>query len=331
MLQILLFTVNSILPVILLAVIGYFLKCIGFFKADFLKAANRTVFYLCLPVLLFKNIADIEDISEIRFDVIIYALLVIAALYVTGLLLSLTVSDPKQKGVIHQCIFRSNFALIGVPLAELMAGAEGVRAAAVLSLFSIPTFNILAVLVLSIYKGGKVKIDVKKILLDVCKNPLIIGVLLGLVFSLVKQLTIKSGLANPLSELTFFSTTISYISRAATPLALLVLGGQFDLKRISGYKKQLIIGVFGRNIVAPVIGVGIACVLTLKGILNFTPAIFASLISLFGTPVAVASAIMADAMDNDGQLAGQLVVWTSFLSMGTLFIIIFTVKSLGLL
>jgi len=331
MLDIFLFTLNSIMPVILIILLGYFLKRIGFFTPEFLKIGNKTVFFVSLPVLLYKNIADIEDISEIRMDVIIYVFAVIAVFFVIGFILALFIKDPKQKGVIHQCIFRSNFALIGVPLSELMCGAMGVRMAAVISLFSIPTFNVLAVIVLSIYKDGKIKFDIKKLLKDIIKNPLIIGILLGFVVASIKTLMNRNGITTPFTNVKFISTTITFIARSATPLSLLVLGGQFDLQRISGYKKPLIIGLIGRNIMAPLIGVGAAAILTLTGAVNFGPDVFAALIALFGTPVAVASAIMAEAMDNDGQLAGQLVVWTSLISLFTLFIVIFIIRGFGLL
>lgn len=327
MIEVLLFTINSIMPLILLMLIGYVLKAKGFFTPEFLKIANKTVFFLFLPVMLFKNIADIEDLAEIRMDVILYIVVIILILFVIGFISALFIKDPKQKGVIHQCIFRSNFALIGVPLAELIGGSQGVLQAAVISLFSIPMFNVMAVVVLSVYKNGSVKLDVKKILLDIVKNPLILGVLLGFAYSFLRG-TIGP---TPLSRLTFIPSVIGFISRAATPLALLVLGGQFDIKRVSGYKKQLAFGLTGRNFIAPLLGVGVAAVLTFTGVTSFGPEIFAALIALFGTPVAVASAIMAEAMDNDGQLAGQLVVWTSILSLITLFVVIFIIKALGLL
>lgn len=319
---ILLFTLNSIMPLILLILIGYWLKRIGFFTQEFLKIGNRTVFYVCLPVLLCKNIADIEDLSVIRPDVIGYVGIVIAVLLFIGYLTTFTVSDPKQKGVLHQCIFRSNFALIGVPLAELISGPDGVRMAAILSLFTIPIFNISGVVVLSVYKGQGVKLNIRKIVKDILTNPLIIGIFAGFIFAVLKMYAGNSALWNTMSEVTLFSDTVSFIARSATPLALLVLGGQFDFQKISGYRKALVIGVVGRNIVAPIIGIGIAGILTGMGILDFGPEVFAAMIALFATPVAVASAVMAEAMDNDGQFAAQLVVWTSLISVISLFAVI---------
>lgn len=331
--SILLFTVNSIFPVILLILLGYFLKRINFYTKDFLKTANKMVFKLCLPVLLFKNITDISSLSLIPWNAVLYMLAIILVLVFAGLLATTLVKDPNQKGVIHQCIFRSNFALIGIPMAELIGGSEGVMAAAIISLFSIPIYNIFAVIVLSVYKKDEngTKISSKKIITDIAKNPLILGILAGLVVVLFRTVFPANPFSHLVANATFLTTAISYISRTATPLALIVLGGQFDFSRVAGYKKQLLIGVIGRTILAPTIGVGIAAILTLSKVVVFSPAVFAAFIALFGTPVAVSSAVMAEAMDNDGQLAAQLVVWTSLISVFTLFILVFLVKLAGLI
>lgn len=329
--EVFIFTVNSIMPIVLIMVAGYILKMTGFFSKEFLKYGNKTVFYVCLPVMLFKNIADIDDLSQIRMDVVLYTVIVIAVIWLMGLILAKTVPDRKQKGVVHQVVFRSNFALIGVPLAELMCGSEGVKCAAVISLFSIPIFNVLAVIVLSVYKNDGAKNDVKKILKDIVTNPLILGILLGFIYAIIKNAFKDIFVDSFFSRLTFLKTSIDYISRSATPLALLVLGGQFDFNRIKGMKRQLITGLIGRNLIAPLIGVGIAAFLTLSGKIDFGRDVFAALISLFATPVAVASAIMAEAMDNDGQLAGQFVVWSTLVSVLSLFITIFLVRAAGLL
>lgn len=331
--EILIFTINSIFPLILLIMLGYILRRINFFDQSFLKYANKTVFYVCLPVLLFKNIIDIESLTEIAWSSIIYMVVIITLLFVVGLVVALLTTEPSQKGVLHQCIFRSNFALIGIPLSELIGGSGGVRVAALFSLFSIPIYNVLAVIVLSVYKKteGSQKPSAKKILIGIAKNPLILGVLSGIVFVLLRSAIPANPVSHALSDFTFLYTAVSYIAKSATPLALIVLGGQFDFKKVSGYKTQLTVGVLGRIVFAPALGLVPAILLTKAGLLDFTPAVFAALIALFGTPVAVSSAVMAEAMDNDGQLAAQLVVWTSVLSIFTLFITVFLVKMYGML
>lgn len=327
--SIFIFSFNAIMPLILLILLGYWLKRIQFINKEFLKYANKLVFHLSLPVLLFKNITDIESLQEISWDAVGFSMGAIVLLVLLGILMTLFIPERKQKGVVLQCVFRSNFALIGVPLAELIAGAEGVRIAAILSAFTIPVYNILAVVVLSVY-GGKISdLSAKKILLGIVKNPLIIGVVSGILVVLVRPYV---HLENTIfAEFDFVQTTIAYIAKTATPLALLVLGGQFEFQKIAGYRKQIMMATVGRIVMGPVIGIGSAALLTSLGVFSFDAATFAALIALFGTPVAVSSAIMAEAMDNDGQLAGQLVVWTSLFSVFTLFLTIFLCKGFGFL
>ena len=340
--DVLIFAVNSVFPIILLAVVGYFLKVKGLFTKEFLRVGNKTVFNVLLPVLLFTNLAEVEDFSELSFSSIVYVLVVILLLVIAGFFVSLTTKDKRQKGVMLQCTFRSNFALIGVPLAQLMAGDAGVRYAAMLSAITIPVFNVLGVVVLSVFLDKKDEENEKKdtakrigrILVGIIKNPLIIGVLAGILYVLVCKPVYRSLPADAtefLGKFSFINTTLGYLSKASTPVALLVLGGQFELGHISLLKRQISIGCVARLIVAPLIGVGGAAVLAKCGLVNFDNAVFAAFVALFGTPVAVASAIMAEEMDNDGDLARQLVVWTTFFSAITIFIIVALLRALGLL
>lgn len=329
------FALNAVMPIILLIALGYYLKKKGLFTKEFLKVGNKTVFRVLLPVLLFTNLAKMEGFSALRADLVLYVVLAIAILFGIGFALTYTTPDSRQKGVLHQCVFRSNFALIGVPLAQLIAGESGVQSAAVLSTFTIPIFNISAVIALSAYTGNQTTVGpkIRKILRDIIHNPLLWGVLAGVLFVCIKPLwnTLPADMTGFLGKFEFVWTALDYLAKASTPVSLLVLGGQFELSHIKGLRKQIILGVSGRLLFAPLLGVGGAVLLQQLGILHFDSGIFAALIALFATPVAVASAIMAEEMDNDGALAGQLVVWTTLLSAVVIFLTIVLVRGLGLL
>lgn len=335
----LIFALNAILPIILLIFFGYFLKRKNFLDEDWFRKGNKLIFRVCLPCLLFTNVYNIESFTAINWSVVVYSEIAIFTVFFLGLLLvKLTIPDDRQKGVILQCTFRSNFAIIGLTLAESLGGQEGVGIAAILSAFSIPTFNVLAVIALTMFNKGEngQRIDFKSILKKIATNPLIIGVVCGLITLGIRALLHSGADGSPVFSLSgnlpFLYAAISNIAKISSPLALIILGGLFDFSAVRGMKKQILIGTLSRVVVVPGLVIGIAVILSkYTTILNFDATVYPSLIALFGSPVAVASAIMAQEMDNDGTLAGQLVVWTSILSIFTLFLFILILRGLGLL
>lgn len=222
---------------------------------------------------------------------------------------------------------------------------------AIIQAFTIPIFNILAVISLSVFVGkpqaqldengmlikpANSHTDVKKILLNIIKNPLIIGIVTGLVFVGLRYAEVAIwGSPAPFTikdDLTFIYNTLDNLKQVATPLALVVLGGQFEFSAVKGMSKEIIVGTVFRTVIAPLIGVGCAVLLSeFTTLVDFGQTEYPALIALFGTPVAVSSAIMAGEMGNDEQLAGQLVVWTSICSIVTLFAQVLLLMSFGLL
>ena len=336
----LLFALNAILPIVILIFLGYFLKRCGFLEEGWFKKGNKLLFRVILPCLLFVNVYNIDSFSAINWSVVIYAEAVAVILAVVGFLLAkYVISDPKQKGVIMQCVFRSNFAIIGLPLAESLGGAEGVGIAAVLSAFAIPSFNIMAVIALTIFQSSEdgQKVDLKSIGIKITKNPLIWGVLCGLAILGIRSCIPTGADGLPVftikNNLPFLFTAVNNIAKTCSPLSLIILGGLFDFSAIKGMAKQIVIGTVSRIVAAPLFALGAAVLLSkYTSVLNFDASVFPALIALFASPVAVSSATMAQEMDgNDGTLAGQLVVWTSVFSILTLFLFIYVLRSIGLL
>ncbi len=335
----LLFALNAILPLILLIFFGYFLKRRGFLAESWFKQGNKLIFRVCLPCLLFVNVYNIESFTSINWSAVIYSELIILSLFLLGLLLvKLTVPDDRQKGVVLQCVFRSNFAIIGLPLAESLGGVEGRGIAAVLSAFSIPTFNILAVIALTVFQRGEggQKANFREVLYKIARNPLIIGVLCGLAALGVRAALPVTAEGAPVftlsGSLSFLFSAVSSLSKISSPLALIILGGLFDFSAVKGMKKPIIIGTLSRVVAAPLLAISVAVLLSAHThLLSFDATVYPALVALFGSPVAVSSAIMAQEMDNDGVLAGQLVVWTSILSIPALFLSILLLRSIGLL
>lgn len=331
--HILLTAVNAVAPILGLIALGYFLRRIGFLNGDFIKSANKLVFNICIPVMLFVNIYAIDSISDVRWDIVLYCLAVLAVLFAIGWAEGrLTTSDPRRKGVIWQCSVRSNFAIIGLPLAQALGGQQGEGVAAVLSAFSIPMFNICGVIALSAYTGKKK--SAATVLKDIATNPLMIGVMAGLAAVLLRsaQIGLFGRVVYSLERDTaFLYKILTDLKAATTPLSLIVLGGQCEFSAAKGMLKEITVAATTRVVIAPLIALCGMIALNAAGILPCGNGEFAAAIALFGSPVAVSSAIMATNMDNDGQLATQLVVWTSLLSVVTIFLTVCILMGLGVL
>lgn len=329
--------VNAVVPVVLVVLLGYCLKRSGFLTKEFLKVGSKVSFHVAMPIMLFVNVYNIESFDMIQWDVVVYTTAVLLLIFVLGMCTAVWVTnDRKRKGAILQSTFRSNNAIVGLSLASVLGGQEAVAVAAVVSAFSLPVMNILAVIALTVYvnEDGSKKIDIWGILKKIAHNPLIIAIVLGMICLLIRglQITYCGEVVFALNrQFKFLYNALSNIKSMASPFALFVLGGQFDFSSSRGMLKEIVTGTLWRVVLAPAIAVGGAAALTFGGVLNFGVNEFPALIGVFGTPVAVSSAIMAGEMGNDEQLATQLVVWTSVCSIATMFITVCVLMAAGLL
>ena len=319
-------TANAVLPIVLLIAFGYLLRQRNVLCDEYLRLSSKLVFHCFIPCMLFINVYNIETIDAINWEIVCFCVLMLGVFFVLGIGTAVfTTAVPNRRGVILQCVFRSNFAIIGLPLAGALGGDEASAAAAVISAFAIPVFNILAVISLSIFiKGEKgERKSIRLILLSIVKNPLIIGVVLGLVCLMIRsaQIALFGEVAFSLQrDMRFIYTTLDHLQSITSPFALLVMGGQFRFSAVHGMFREIAVGTIWRIVLAPALGIGTAIALAHFGILSCGPAEYPALIALFGSPVAVSSAIMAEGMKNDAQLATQLVVWTSIGSIATIFV-----------
>ena len=320
-----LFAVNATSPIVIMVLVGYFLKRIGMLDMGVAKVLNKLVFRVFLPAMLFLNMYKIESLADVDFGFVWYTIIatVILFLIAVGVVILFTKENAKR-GALLQSVFRANYALVGIPLATSLFGAEGAIAATVLSAFIIPVFNSLAVIGLCIFSPDK-KPSVKKILLGIAKNPLIQSIAIGFVALGIRAVFVRCGVAFRLTDIEPVYKTLNNLSSVATPLALLVLGAQFEMSAIPQLKKYIAFGVIARNLVVPAVGIAIAYFIG-----AFTGAHFATFVAVFCTPVAVSSVPMAQEMDADVSLAGQLVIWSTVFSAFSIFIASYILKVLGI-
>lgn len=330
------FALNAVLPIIILMIFGYILKHIGFINDNFVSIGNKFVYRIALPVLLFYNIYKIESLSAIQWNHVVFASAGIIFLFVLGMMIvKLTIPDHRQKGVVVQAIFRANFAIIGVPLAESIGGDVAVVNLSMVSAIAIPLMNILSVLALTMYMGDGQTGQVKKTMIKIIKNPLIAGIAIGMVVLAVRSLVPMNGdeLAFSLEEdLKFLFLPIQWISQTTSPIALIVLGGGFHIYVIKHLSKQITISTITRALIAPLLVLSAAVALDhYTTFFNFDYLVYPVFIALFASPTAISGAVMAKEMHNDEDLANQVVVWTTLMSIISIFLTVLIMRLLEII
>ncbi len=309
----LLLSFNVVLPIFLCILLGYFLRRIRMVDTPSLNVMNKLCFKVFLPIYLFNNIATTNLAAAFNGKLLATAYLGVTAQFILLMLLipRLEKENPRR-GVLIQAMFRSNFALFGLPLALSLCGTEKVGPTSILVGFTVPLFNILAVVSLESFRGGKPSI--KKMAKGIATNPLIIASLLGIAFNLL-DFTLPSAVQKSVNDL----------GGVATPLSLVALGGSFTVSKVKEYKKQLTIGVLGRLVFSPLLMVSAGI------LLGFRNELLIPLLIMSGAPTAVSSFPMAQQMDGDGELAAGLVVFTSALAILSMFLWIFVLKQIGMI
>ena len=324
---------NAVTPLLLLIAFGYVLKRIGKWDSRFFSSLNGFCYRILLPIQLFYNVYRIEALGDVNWRVIGYAVAWIPIAILIGVLLAgALIKERGQRGALVQASFRSNQAIMGLPLAESLGGASAVAVASIATSVGIPLFNVSAVIILKAYSDARGEKSSKGTLKALLTNPLILGVLAG-IFALVLREFIPTVdgelLFSIQNDMPPLYTVIKNLSAVASPVMLICLGASLDFGLTGRLMPKIALGVALRLIVIPALAIGVAVLL--KEPLGLTTAHMPMLVAFFASPVAVSSAILVREMGGDEQYASQLVIWSSVFSILTLFVFVAILRNMALL
>ena len=170
---------NAVLPMFIMLFIGFLVRKLKILQDSFLPQLNKIVFNVFFPFLMFNNIYGSDFSSVFSPKLLAFAVIGVFTIYFLSIGFTLLVEKSNySRGAMIQAIYRSNFVLMGLPIAANIFGKDKLGMTAVLVAVVVPIYNMLAVITLEIFRGQK--INVLKILKGIAKNPLIIGSALGL-------------------------------------------------------------------------------------------------------------------------------------------------------
>ncbi len=319
MLENFLYSANTVLPIFVMVVLGYLLKRISFLNADFFAQSEKFVFKIALPCMLFLEVARAGGAASFNLQLIAFCCISISLMVLLlCLIVPRIVRGRDQCGAIIQGIFRSNFAVLGVPLATNMFGEAGGSVIAMVMPFVIVLFNVYAVIVLSLFAPKEAQLTPKqlagKTIRTIVTNPLIIAVVLALPFLLFEL---------PLPSL--LEKSANYLSNTVFALSLMSLGSTITLQALRGKLRYSLSAALVKMIGLPILLIAVGILLGFRGIE------LSVILILCGTPSAVSSYIMAKNMKSDHELAGQILLLTTLMCLVTFFGAVFLLKTAGLI
>ena len=305
--------VRVVMPMILLMIIGWLSRTGGLIDRPAMKQYDRIIFRIFMPLLLFKNIYEMDFSQGFAYKEMIFASVCILINFVFCMKFpKYLTNDPRKSSVIGQAVVRGNYIIFGVVVSEALYGEGNIGTVIMLGVLVVPAINVLSAIILE--AGRSRQANIIQLFIAVLKNPMIIGAIFAFVFKGF-GIPIYAPVWSVMRSIANSTTTISFIS----------LGVGLDMAEAVADRKLLAWGVFLRL-------VGVSCVFIPAAVIaGFREQSLCAMMVTFAAPSAVASYPMAVAMGADGQLAGQLVCATTILSIITIFLWTLVLKTLGLM
>ena len=311
----LLFSLNATLPIFLTMMLGWFFRRIGLMDEPFVNKMNKFVFQVALPVLVFQDLAtvDFSQVWDSRFVLFCFFATLISILAVT--VLSYLLKDKTVQGEFIQASYRSSAAILGIAFIQNIYGNAGM--APLMIIATVPLYNIMAVVVLSVMRPQRGKMD-RNLLLHtlqgILTNPILLGIVAGIVWSCLK-------LPMPV----ILEKTVKNVAVLASPLGLMAMGAAFDWKQATGQLKTATLASVIKLVILAAVFLPIAVHL------GFREEKLIAILVMLGSATTVSCYIMAKNMGHEGTLTSSTVMLTTLLSAFTLTGWLFLLKSLGLI
>lgn len=307
------YSINATLPIFLLIILGRILHKTNIIDDHFTKTADRYVFLIALPALVFKDLTEtnVREHFDGGYVLFCFCVTLVIILAIWGLT-ELFMKNEEEKGAFIQASYRSSAAILGLAFINNMYDSTGM--APLMIIGAVPLFNIFAVIILTLKGNTGSKPDLKTTIANVFKNPILLSILVSLPFAFLN-----------LHFPVFLNKAIDSIGNTATPLALISIGASFEGRKALKKLKPTVIASSIKLIILA------ALFLPLAIFFGYRNQELMAILIMLGSPATVSCYIMAKNTGNDHILTSSIIVLTTLLSSVTLTVWIFVLKSVGVL
>lgn len=309
----LIFSFNATIPVFLMMVFGWFAKKVNLLDEHSTKKINQFVFKALLPALLFMDLstADFKAVWDTEF--VLFCFLATAGSITIAYLISLVHKDKTERGEIIQASYRSSAAILGIAFVKNIYGEATM--AALMIVGTVPLYNIIAVIILSLTSPDKQQTDKRELLRktfrDVITNPIILGIIAGMFWSVLQ-----------IPQPVILSKSVSYLGNMATPLSLIALGASFKTSD-ARQKIRTAVGItFIKLMLFCMIFLPVAI------IMGFRDEKLIAILVMLGSATTGSCFVMAKNMNHNGTITACAVMLTTLCSAFTLTAWLFILRTM---
>ena len=311
----LIFALNATMPVFFMMVLGYILKKLKWMDEAFASKINSFVFHVPLPVLVFKDLATVDFVKvwDTKFVIFCFVATLLSILLSAGI--SFLWKDKSIQGEFVQASYRSSAAILGIAFIQNIYGNAGMGPLMVVA--SVPLYNVAAVIILTLLGKERKKLDkalVIKTVKGILTNPIIIGIVAGFVWSLLRI---------PMPSI--MEKTVTNVANIATPLGLMAMGAAFDWEKAFAKLKPALTAVVMKLVGFVLIFLPIAIKM------GFREEKLIALLVMLGSATTISCYVMAKNMGHEGTLTSSVIMLTTLFCAFTLTMWIFVLKTCGLL
>ena len=293
--------VRVVVPMALMMGVGAVMRMAKITDRATMKKVDQMIFKVFMPLLMFYNIYTTDFSKQNGAGYILYGMAGLFLLFLGAIFIVPKCMERRDSAAaMGQALVRPNYILFGAAVAESIYGPGNIGEVMLLGAVAVPTFNAMAAVILEMGRNGSAKVS--KLLKAIITNPTVIAAIVGVAMNLtgLRMPELVEGVVEDLSGLT-------------TPLSFLSLGVSLNISTMVSNKKTLTAGIVMRLVVIPAVFLTGAIALGICGV----P--LCAMLVLFAAPTAVSSYPMAVAMDADGELAGQMVAFSTLFSLLTIF------------
>ena len=296
---------NALVPVFAVILLGYILKRSGFPGRDFWIYAERITYYLFFPGLLLSHLSVASFTGNQVLPLALVLILSISAISLVLFMIRplLDISGPSFSSLFQGGIRMNTY--VGLAGSAALFGDAGLTLAAVAMVSMIPLINLICVPTV-IHFGRGNGCGRTRLILEIVKNPLILGCIGGFILNL-------SRLPLPPSFMHF----LEILGRAALPLGLLAVGAGLEFKKLGESKSGLVVSSVSKLILLPALAMIICSLLNVEGTARAVAIIFTAL------PTAASSYILARQLGGDKTLMASIITTQTILAALTLLLMLY--------